>query len=148
MHLQRGFVPPCYVTLCCFLQPYLLKLPPCLQAMSSRPGTAIRHYFRVGAILRRHLPLLLASYPLLSELPRPTRLFFWRLFTASSWGPPHEMPRSALSPENDRPGASPLLRCRGSTADSLCRLCGQSQGSGSAGLTPFSCAPHRIPTRS
>ena len=122
MYLQGGLVLPWCVRLCCSLQPYPLKLPPCLQAMSFHPGNTVRHYFRVGAILRRHLLLPLASSPLLSRLPRPARPFFWLLFTASSGGPSPENPRSALSPGYDRTGASPLLRCKGSTAVSQCSL--------------------------
>ena len=36
---------------------------------------SVRHYFRVWAILRHRLPLLLASCPLLLALPRPAQLF-------------------------------------------------------------------------
>ena len=45
MHLQGSLVPPQCVGLCCFSQPYPLKLPLCLQAISSHRGTAIRLYF-------------------------------------------------------------------------------------------------------
>ena len=86
MHLQGGFMPPQCVGLCCFSQPYPLELPPCLQVMSSHPGTAVRHYFRVGNILRRNLPLLLASSPLLSGLRRPAWLFFGDLSQPSFRG--------------------------------------------------------------
>ena len=43
--------------------------------MNSHPGTAVRHYIKVGAILRHRLPLPLASCPLLSGLPRPGQVF-------------------------------------------------------------------------
>ena len=85
---------------------------------------------------------------------------------------PFGTPRNALSPECDHPGASPLVRYRGSTAVSLSRtpqrvpprrtssnICcdlahgslqsyGRSSGSGITDLTPFSCGPYRRPTRS
>ena len=122
--------------------------------MSSHPRTAVRYYFRMGSILRRHLPLL-------SGLPCSARLFFWRLFSASPRGPPREKPQSALSSGYDRPGVSLLLRYKGSIAVALCRvprcvpphhissssccslaagslpLYDQSQGSGSTDLTFF-----------
>ena len=43
------------------------------------------------------------------------------ILEASYLDPPLIMPRNALSPEYGHPGASPLVRCRGSTADSLSR---------------------------
>ena len=77
------------------------------KAIRSHPGTAVRHYLRVGALLRCHLPLL-ASSPLFSGFPRPARLFVWRLFTASSWWLLPETPRSR-SQGSDNTDLSPFF---------------------------------------
>ena len=94
------------------------------------------------------------------------------LFNGSHLGLPLETLCNALSPEYGHPGASLLVRCRGSNAISLCRMpqrvsprrifsntrCdlapsssppyGRSRGSGSTALTLFFCRPYRRPTRS
>ena len=94
------------------------------------------------------------------------------IFKAFYLGLPLRMPRNSLSPQYGHTGASPLVRCRGSTAVSLswtpqrvpprrtssntcCDLvrgslppCGQSRGSLSTNLTLFSYGPSRRATRS
>ena len=68
---SRGLRVPLVCGTLLLAQPYPLKLPPCLQAVESHPGTAVRHYFGVGAILRRCWPLLLASFYLFAGLTPP-----------------------------------------------------------------------------
>ena len=80
--------------------------------------------------MRRRAPLVCGT--LLLSQPYPLKLPSCLQAMTPRYVPPHRIFSST---------------CCGLTPVSP-PLCGQSQGSGSTGLTHFSCAPYRIPTRS
>ena len=59
---SRGLRVPLVCGTLLLTQPYPLRLPSRLQSLESHPGTAVRHYFGVGATFRRCWPLLLAYF--------------------------------------------------------------------------------------